>query len=215
MRRTAVPASTANTATRAVERLAPRGASRLELSGSRMGTDHRRNASPGASNAEARRLGDGHRTARSRHGPRTAPLLEDVGQPLASKPIDPQAGLDLDPIAARFDRAKRQQDSTLLDVTGVRPSLEAHHNRVALSNDWTGLAALVSVAERWKNLQRLNSTLFALVVLHAVFYGALSRPASRFTLLLVSTVVAVLAGQAVGISLHRRRRHARAVGPTA
>jgi DMSO/TMAO reductase YedYZ heme-binding membrane subunit len=100
-------------------------------------------------------------------------------------------------------------------VTGGRPSLEAHHNRVALSNDWTGLAALVSVAERWKNLQRLNSTLFALVVLHAVFYGALSPPASRFTLLLVSTVVAVLAGQAVGISLHRRRRHARAVGPTA
>jgi methionine sulfoxide reductase heme-binding subunit len=94
--------------------------------------------------------------------------------------------------------------------------------------NWTGLAALVIVAgllaistnrsirelkaERWKNLQRLNYTLFGLVVLHAVFYGALSRPASPFTLLLVSTVVAVLSGQAVGIWLHRRRTSARAVG---
>jgi sulfoxide reductase heme-binding subunit YedZ len=92
--------------------------------------------------------------------------------------------------------------------------------------NWTGLAALVIVAgllaistnrsiseleaERWKNLQRLNYTLFALVVLHAVFYGALSRPGSPFTLLLVATVVAVLIGQAVGICLHRRRAYARA-----
>jgi methionine sulfoxide reductase heme-binding subunit len=92
--------------------------------------------------------------------------------------------------------------------------------------NWAGLAALVIVAgllavstdrsirelkaERWKNLQRLNYTLFALVVLHALFYGALSRPASPFTLLLLSTVLAVLAGQAVGIWLHRQRRFARA-----
>jgi sulfoxide reductase heme-binding subunit YedZ len=92
--------------------------------------------------------------------------------------------------------------------------------------NWTGLAALVIVAgllalstdrsirelkaERWKNLQRLNYTLFALVVLHAIFYGALSRPASPFTVLLFFTVVAVLIGQAAGILLHRRRRHARA-----
>jgi DMSO/TMAO reductase YedYZ heme-binding membrane subunit len=60
-------------------------------------------------------------------------------------------------------------------------------------------------AERWKNLQRLNYTLFALVVLHAVFYGALRRPASPFTLLLISTVVVVFVGQAVGIWVWRRR----------
>lgn len=97
--------------------------------------------------------------------------------------------------------------------------------------NWTGLAALVIVAgllaistnrslselkaERWKNLQRLNYTLFALVVVHAVFYGALSRPASPFTLLLISTVVAVLGGQAIGIWLYRRGRHTRALGQTA
>jgi len=97
--------------------------------------------------------------------------------------------------------------------------------------NWTGLAALVVVAgllalstdrsirelkaERWKNLQRLNYTLFGLVVLHAVCYGALSRPASAFTLLLLSTVIAVLSGQALGIWLHRRRRHARVPRPAA
>jgi sulfoxide reductase heme-binding subunit YedZ len=91
--------------------------------------------------------------------------------------------------------------------------------------NWTGLAALVVVvgllvistdryirelrAERWKNLQRLNYTLFVLVVLHAVFYGALRRPGSPFTLLLISIVIAVLVGQAVGIWLYRRRRSAR------
>jgi sulfoxide reductase heme-binding subunit YedZ len=91
--------------------------------------------------------------------------------------------------------------------------------------NWTGLAALVVVvgllvistdrsmrelqAERWKNLQRLNYTLFVLVVLHAVFYGALRRPESPFTLLLISIVIAVLVGQAVGIWLYRRRRSAR------
>jgi DMSO/TMAO reductase YedYZ heme-binding membrane subunit len=87
--------------------------------------------------------------------------------------------------------------------------------------NWTGLAALVIVvgllaistnrsvrelkAERWKNLQRLNYTLFALVVLHSIFYGALSRMTSPFTIILIYTVTAVLVGQAVGIWLWRRR----------
>jgi sulfoxide reductase heme-binding subunit YedZ len=97
-------------------------------------------------------------------------------------------------------------------------------NDFGLGN-WTGLAALVIVvgllaistnrsvrelkAERWKNLQRLNYTLFALVVLHAVFYGALRRPGSPFTLLLNFTVIAVFVGQAAGIWLYRRRKHSR------
>jgi sulfoxide reductase heme-binding subunit YedZ len=97
--------------------------------------------------------------------------------------------------------------------------------------NWTGLAALVIVvgllalannrsvreleAARWKNLQRLNYTLFALVVLHAVFYGALMRMTSPFTILLISTVIAVFVGQAVGISLYRRRRYARAARQSA
>lgn len=90
--------------------------------------------------------------------------------------------------------------------------------------NWTGLAATVIVvgllvistdrslrelkARSWKSLQRLNYTLFALVVLHAVFYGALTRMRSPFTLLLIVTVIAVLLGQAMGIWLWRRR-HAR------
>jgi len=91
--------------------------------------------------------------------------------------------------------------------------------------NWTGLAALVIVVgllaisttrsvrelkgERWKNLQRLNYTLFALVVLHAVFYGALLRMTSPFTLVLIFSVIAVFVGQAVGIWLYRRRSSAR------
>lgn len=88
--------------------------------------------------------------------------------------------------------------------------------------NWTGLAATVIVvmllvlstdrylrelkSRRWKELQRLNYTLFGLVVLHAVYYGALQRraTASPYTLLLIITVIAVLAGQAVGIWLWRR-----------
>lgn len=101
-------------------------------------------------------------------------------------------------------------------------------NSFGLGN-WTGLAALVIVvgllaistnrsvrelkAERWKNLQRLNYTLFALVVLHAVFYGALRRPASPFSILLIFTVIAVLFGQAVGIRLWRRRNARTAAKP--
>jgi sulfoxide reductase heme-binding subunit YedZ len=102
-------------------------------------------------------------------------------------------------------------------------------NSFGLGN-WTGLAALVIVvgllaistnrsvrelkAERWKNLQRLNYTLFALVVLHAIFYGALRRPTSPFTVLLILTFIAVLVGQAVGIWLYRRRSHTEAKPPT-
>jgi methionine sulfoxide reductase heme-binding subunit len=90
--------------------------------------------------------------------------------------------------------------------------------------NWTGLAALVLVvgllalstdrslgelkASRWKSLQRLNYALFALVVLHAFFYGALLHATSPFTLLLSCIVAAVFLGQAAGIWLWRRR-HAR------
>jgi sulfoxide reductase heme-binding subunit YedZ len=93
-------------------------------------------------------------------------------------------------------------------------------SRVGLGN-WTGLGALVIVvgllalstdgslrqlkARRWKRLQRLNYALFALAVLHAIFYGALSRTTSPFTLLLFGIVVVVGAGQAAGIWLWRRR----------
>jgi methionine sulfoxide reductase heme-binding subunit len=88
--------------------------------------------------------------------------------------------------------------------------------------NWTGLAALVIVvgllalstdgalrelkARRWKRLQRLNYALFALVILHAYFYGALLRSTSPFTLLLLVIVTAVFVGQATGIWLWRRRR---------
>jgi methionine sulfoxide reductase heme-binding subunit len=96
-------------------------------------------------------------------------------------------------------------------------------NSFGLGN-WTGLAAMVIVvgllalstdsalrelkARTWKDLQRLNYTLFALVILHAFFYGALLRVTSPFTLLLGLTIIAVLVGQAVGVWLWRRR-HAR------
>lgn len=90
--------------------------------------------------------------------------------------------------------------------------------------NWTGLAATVLVllllvvstdrmvrdlkSSRWKDLQRLNYTLFALVVVHALFYGVLGRMSSPFTRILVATVVAVSAGQTAGIWLWRRQ-HAR------
>ena len=66
-------------------------------------------------------------------------------------------------------------------------------NSFGLGN-WTGLAGLVIVAgllalssdavlrklkaKNWKRLQRLNYALFALVVVHAFFYGALLRESS-------------------------------------
>jgi sulfoxide reductase heme-binding subunit YedZ len=93
-------------------------------------------------------------------------------------------------------------------------------NSFGLAN-WTGLAATVVVvgllaissnfalrklkARTWKNLQRLNYALFALVLLHAFFYGALLRLESPFTVVLAVSVIAVFAGQALGIWLWRRR----------
>jgi DMSO/TMAO reductase YedYZ heme-binding membrane subunit len=63
-------------------------------------------------------------------------------------------------------------------------------------------------AKRWKDLQRLNYTLFALVALHAAFYGTLRRAASPFTPVLVVTVVVCLVGQATVVWLWRRRHPA-------
>lgn len=87
--------------------------------------------------------------------------------------------------------------------------------------NWTGLAATMIVvlllaistdrslrelkAKQWKDLQRLNYTLFALVVLHAIFYGALRRTTSPFTVILICTTIAVLAGQTIGVWLWRHR----------
>jgi methionine sulfoxide reductase heme-binding subunit len=90
--------------------------------------------------------------------------------------------------------------------------------------NWTGLAATVIVvgllaissdaalrklkARRWKNLQRLNYALFALVLAHAIFYGALLRITSITTILLGIIVSLVFIGQMVGVWLWRQR-HAR------
>jgi DMSO/TMAO reductase YedYZ heme-binding membrane subunit len=87
--------------------------------------------------------------------------------------------------------------------------------------NWTGLAATLIVvallatssdfalrklkARRWKRIQRLNYTVFALVIAHAFFYGAVLRTDSPYTLLLLLSVIAVLVGQAVGVWLYRRR----------
>lgn len=102
----------------------------------------------------------------------------------------------------------------------VAPDGSPWTNSFGLAN-WTGLAALVIVvgllaissdaalrklkARSWKRLQRLNYALFALVILHAFFYGALLRVTSPFTLLLGLSVIAVFVGQAVGVWLWRRR----------
>lgn len=102
-------------------------------------------------------------------------------------------------------------------------------NSFGLAN-WIGLAALVIVAgllsistdralrelkaKRWKHLQRLNYALFVLVILHAFLYGALLRITSPFTLLLLLLLTTVLAGQAIGIWLWRRR-HASPAGARA
>jgi methionine sulfoxide reductase heme-binding subunit len=88
--------------------------------------------------------------------------------------------------------------------------------------NWTGLAALaISVGllaisttravrelgpSRWKSLQRLNYTVFGLVLLHATCYGALQRTSSPFTILLFSIGAAVMLGQLTGIWLWRRRQ---------
>ncbi len=99
-------------------------------------------------------------------------------------------------------------------------------NAFGLGN-WTGLAATVIVvgllaissdfalrklkAGPWKRLQRLNYALFALVILHAIYYGALLRVTSPTTTLLGLTVILVFVGQMIGIWLWRRR-HARTTG---
>jgi sulfoxide reductase heme-binding subunit YedZ len=93
-------------------------------------------------------------------------------------------------------------------------------NSFGLAN-WTGLAATVIVvgllavssdlalrklkARTWKNLQRLNYALFGLVIVHAFFYGALLRMESPFSVILIISAIAVLAGQTLGIWLWRRR----------
>jgi len=93
-------------------------------------------------------------------------------------------------------------------------------NGFGLAN-WAGLAAVLIVAglavissdvalrklkaRRWKQLQRFNYVLFALVVLHAVLYGALWRTTSPYTVLLGIALAAVVAGQAVGARLWHRR----------
>jgi ABC-type proline/glycine betaine transport system permease subunit len=51
----------------------------------------------------------------------------------------------------------------------------------------------------------MNYVLFALVVAHAIFYGALSRVTSPLTLLLLASVVGVVVGQGIGVWLWRRR----------
>jgi sulfoxide reductase heme-binding subunit YedZ len=101
-------------------------------------------------------------------------------------------------------------------------------NSFGLGN-WTGLAALVIVAvllalssdaalrklkaRNWKRLQRLNYALFALVIVHAFFYGALLRETSPYTILLGLGVIAVVVGQGVGIWLFRRRHSRRSAEP--
>jgi sulfoxide reductase heme-binding subunit YedZ len=94
-------------------------------------------------------------------------------------------------------------------------------NSFGLAN-WTGLAATVIAvgllaissdyalrklkAGPWKWLQRLNyNALLALVIAHAIFYGALLRVTSASTLLLGLSVIAVFVGQILGVWLWRRR----------
>ena len=101
-------------------------------------------------------------------------------------------------------------------------------NSLGLGN-WTGLAGLVIVAvllalssdaalrrlkaRNWKRLQRLNYALFALVMVHAFFYGALLRETSPYTILLGVSVIVVIVGQAVGIWLFRRQLSRRTANP--
>jgi sulfoxide reductase heme-binding subunit YedZ len=103
-------------------------------------------------------------------------------------------------------------------------------NAFGLGN-WTGLAATVIVvglftissdfalrklkAGPWKQLQRLNYALFGLVVLHAIYYGALLRVTSITTILLGLTVILVFIGQMIGVWLWRRRHARTAAGQPA
>jgi methionine sulfoxide reductase heme-binding subunit len=109
----------------------------------------------------------------------------------------------------------------------VTPGGSPLTNSFGLGN-WTGLAATVIVvgllalssdaalrrlkAKNWKRLQRLNYALFALVILHAFFYGALVRTDSPYTLLLFLSVIAVVVGQTAGVGLYRRRSVRRRAG---
>jgi uncharacterized protein (DUF305 family) len=73
---------------------------------------------------------------------------------------------------------------------------------LALSSD----AALRKLkAKNWKRLQRLNYALFALVIVHAFFYGALLRETSPYTILLGLSAIAVVVAQGIGVWLFRRR----------
>jgi sulfoxide reductase heme-binding subunit YedZ len=92
--------------------------------------------------------------------------------------------------------------------------------------NWTGLAALLIAiglaaissdaalrklkAKRWKRIQRLNYLLFALVVAHALLYGALWRETSPYTITLGLIVLAVVIAQAIGVRLWRQRHAASA-----
>jgi sulfoxide reductase heme-binding subunit YedZ len=101
-------------------------------------------------------------------------------------------------------------------------------NSFGLAN-WTGLGGLIVVAgllalssdaalrklkaKNWKRLQRLNYGLFALVVAHAFFYGALLRKTSPYTILLGLIVFAVMTAQLGGVWLYRRRYARRSAEP--
>jgi methionine sulfoxide reductase heme-binding subunit len=102
----------------------------------------------------------------------------------------------------------------------VAPNGSLLTNNFGLAN-WTGLAATVIVvgllaissdfvlrklkARPWKWLQRLNYALFALIIAHAVFFGALLRLTSSSTVVLGFSVISVFIGQILGIWLWRRR----------
>ena len=93
-------------------------------------------------------------------------------------------------------------------------------NSFGLAN-WAGLAALLIAAglavissdaalrklkaKRWKRLQRFNYALFALVIIHALLYGALWRTTSPYTVLLALSVIGVVFAQAIGVRLWRQR----------
>lgn len=99
-------------------------------------------------------------------------------------------------------------DGSLLDTSfGV-----ANYTGLAATVIVVGVAAVSSnaalkklTAKNWKRLQRLNYALFALVIVHALTYGALWRTASPYTRLLALCVVTVILGQAAGVWLYRRR----------
>jgi len=60
-------------------------------------------------------------------------------------------------------------------------------------------------ARCWKRIQRLKNLLFGFVILHAVFYGALWRTTSPYTVSLGLVVIVVGIAQAVGVRLWRQR----------